>query len=88
MPFAATQVDLFSEVRWRKTHIVDNNYMWNLKNDTHELNRKRFTYIENKLIITKVERGMGRKDIRKLGLTQYYIKGDNQQGPIVYEREI
>ena len=34
-------------------------YMWNLKNWTYLQNRKRLTAIENKLMVTKGERGRG-----------------------------
>ena len=53
-------------------------YMSNLKYDTNELflqNRNRPTDIENILVVTKTERDMGEREIRRLGLTDtpYYI---------------
>ena len=41
-------------------------YMWNLKYDakrTYLRNRNRFTDIENKLMVTKEERGWGRDNL-------------------------
>ena len=68
MPFAATWMDLeiiilseVSQTEKDKYHIV----MWNLKKkkkDTNELiSRKRLTDTENKLMVTKEERGVGNK---------------------------
>ena len=50
--------------------------MWNLKYDTNDLqNRNRLTDVENKLRVTKGERGWGRDKLGSLGLayTNYYI---------------
>ena len=51
----------------RKRNTDDTTYMWNLKYDTNECiyKRKRHKDIENKLMVTKRERGL-RRD--KLGI--------------------
>ena len=62
MPFAATWMDLeiiiLSEVRERKI-LYDITYMWNLKNNTSEIIYKRETDVENNLMVTKGEGGVG-----------------------------
>ena len=68
MPFAATWMDpRDSHTKWSKSnrerHILyDTTYMWNLKNWYKWIylhNRKRLTDIENKLMVTKGEKGEG-----------------------------
>ena len=66
MPFAATWMVveniMLSEVNWIKQISYNIIYMWNLKrkNDTNELIYKtgdRLTYLQNKLMVTKWEKG-------------------------------
>ena len=66
MPFAATWMVveniMLSEVNWIKQISYNITYMWNLKrkNDTNELIYKtgdRLTYLQNKLMVTKWEKG-------------------------------
>ena len=63
MPLAAIWVDLESIIlnKVRQRQIPYITYMCNLKYDTNELiyNRNRLTDIENKLMVTKGERGLG-----------------------------
>ena len=61
MPFAARWMDLeiiiLSQVSQTKKISYDTTYMWNLKKMIQ--NRNRPTDIENKLMVTKEERGGG-----------------------------
>ena len=63
-------------------------YMWNLKNTTNELiqqNRNRLTDIENKLVVTRGEREVGRGKMgvgdKEVQITVYKI--NKLQGYIV-----
>ena len=63
--------------------------MWNLKYDTNELIYKTETDLENKVMVTKGEKGWLRYKSRvwnqQIQTTIYKI--DKQQGPIVQHRE-
>ena len=76
MPFAATWMDLeiviLSEVQSDRERQIsyDIAWMWNLKKCykwTYLQNRNRVTDVENKLMVTRGESGVGGRD--KLGLT-------------------
>ena len=66
LPFVAKWMDLeiiiLSEVSQTEKQILYDIYMWNLKKIIQIIllkNRNRLTDIENKLMVTKVERGGG-----------------------------
>ena len=69
----------------------DIDYMWNLKYNANELTKQKQTHRqENKLMVTKGGRGLG-KD--KLGVWDQQIqptiyKRDKQLGPTVQHREL
>ena len=76
MPFVATWVDLeivilseVSQVGTDKCHMIS--LIWSLKYDTNEhiYETETFTYVENRLVVTKVGVGMGEGWIGSLGLT-------------------
>ena len=74
MPFAVTwivlEIIIQSEVsQTRQTYDVT--YMWNLKNDTKQ---NRLTDIEDKLMVTKGERGGINWEFGTNRYTQLYIK--------------
>ena len=61
MPFAVTWMDLetvvLSEVSQRERDKQDIAYMWSLKSGTNELIHKTVTEVENKLMVTREEKG-------------------------------